>query len=192
MLTEPLAVTLQVVEVLEGLGVPYFIGGSLASAVHGVVRATMDVDMVADLRQAQIAPFVAGLGEAFYADDEMIRSAIKHRSSFNLIHLETMFKVDIFILKPRDYDQQQIQRRVYQTLSKNLESKAYIASAEDIILAKLEWYQMGGGVSDRQWQDVLNVMRVQAEMLDQEYLHHWAKELDILELLQRAIEEAAK
>lgn len=192
MLPEPLAVTLQVVEVLEELGVTYFIGGSLASAVHGVVRATMDVDLVADLQLAQIAPFVASLGESFYADDEMIRSAIEQRSSFNLIHLETMFKVDIFILKRRDFDQQQIQRRVYQTLSENLKRKAYIASAEDIILAKLEWYQMGGGVSDRQWHDVLNVIRVQAEMLDQEYLHHWAEELDIFELLERAMEEAAK
>jgi hypothetical protein len=191
-LTEPLDVTLQVVAALERLEVPYFIGGSMASAMYGLVRATIDVDMIADLGSNQVDSFVAILGDDFYADAEMIRSAIKHQGSFNLIHLETMFKVDIFIIKNRAYDQQQLLRRVNLQLTKDPLSNAYVASPEDIILSKLEWYRLGGGVSDRQWKDVLNVIRVQSGSLDLPYLHQWADELGIFELLQRAINEASE
>ncbi len=190
MLPESIAVTLQVVEALERLEVPYFIGGSLATAVHGVARTTMDVDFVADLRLEHVEPFVQALGSAFYADDEMIRSAIRHRSSFNLIHREAMFKVDIFIRKERPFDQAQFERRISQPLVVDLEQTAYVASPEDNILAKLEWYHMGGEVSDRQWGDVLNVLKVQAERLDRAYLRHWATQLGVSNLLELALSEA--
>lgn len=190
MLPESIAVTLQVVEALERLEVPYFIGGSLATAVHGVARTTMDVDFVADLRLEHVEPFVQALGSAFYADDEMIRSAIRHRSSFNLIHREAMFKVDVFIRKERPFDQAQFERRISQPLVVDLEQTAYVASPEDNILAKLECYHMGGEVSDRQWGDVLNVLKVQAERLDRAYLRHWANQLGVSNLLELALSEA--
>ena len=190
MLTEPLAVTQQVVNVLESLDIPYFIGGSLASAVHGVVRATMDVDLVADMRLEQVEPFVQRLGEDFYADAAMIRDAIRRHSSFNLLHLQTMFKVDIFIRRQRAYDRSQFERRISQTLSLDPEMAAYIASPEDTILAKLEWYRQGGEVSDRQWRDVRNVIDVQADRLDWAYLRQWAAQLDLSDLLERVRNEA--
>ena len=87
--TEPVAVTLLVIDALEQLGVAYAIGGSLASTVHGVVRATLDTDLVADLRREQAAPLVQALGPAFYADEAAIREAVERRSSFNLIHLSS-------------------------------------------------------------------------------------------------------
>jgi len=96
MLTEPIAVTTLVTDTLENLGVTYAIGGSLASAVHGVMRATMDADLVADLQMEHIEPLAQALGDAFYADVEMMREAVRHHSSFNVIHLDTMFKVDVF------------------------------------------------------------------------------------------------
>ena len=96
MLAEPIAVTMMVADALEALGVPYAIGGSFASAVHGVMRATMDADLVADLRMEHAEPLAQALGDAFYADVEMMRDAIRRHGSFNLIHLETMFKVDVF------------------------------------------------------------------------------------------------
>lgn len=104
MLPEQVAVTMVVADALEALGVQYAIGGSFASALHGVMRATMDVDLVADLQQEDVAPFVQALGDAFYADAEMMRGAIARHRSFNLIHLDTMFKVDVFVARPRDWE----------------------------------------------------------------------------------------
>jgi hypothetical protein len=192
MLTEPIAVTLLVIEILESLHVPYFIGGSLASAVHGVVRATMDVDLVADLGLEHVEPLARALGDAFYADAEMMRDAVRRRGSFNLIHLETMFKVDVFVSKERPFDQVQFERRVLQTLTTDPDRAAYVASAEDIILAKLEWYHLGGQASNRQWRDVQNVLKVQGDQLDLHYLDHWAAQLGLRDLLERALSEVAQ
>jgi hypothetical protein len=191
MLAEPIVVTLLVADALEALGVPYAVGGSLASAVHGVMRATMDVDLVADLRIEQVEPLAQALGDAFYADVEMMRNAVPQRSSFNLIHLETMFKVDVFVAKPRAFDRSQLARRQLQVLSEDPECHAYVTSAEDIVLAKLEWYRLGGETSDRQWRDVLGVLKVQGDRLDREYMQRMAAELSVADLLRRAFEEAA-
>jgi hypothetical protein len=190
MLTEPIAVTMKVVDVLEMLDIPYFIGGSMATAVHGVARATMDVDLVADLKPRQIGPLIVSLGEDFFADEQMIRSAVKRGISFNLIHKATMFKVDIFPSKNRPFEQSQFKRRVAYTLADDLKETAYVASPEDNILAKLEWYRLGGEVSDRQWQDILNVIKIQGDRLDQVYLEKWADQLKVSDLLQRALDES--
>jgi hypothetical protein len=101
MLPEPVAVTLQVVEVLDALGVPYLIGGSFASSVYGAYRATADVDLVADLQFEQVEPLVRALREQFYIDTELVRDAIRYRRSFSAIHLTTLFKVDVFIQQRR-------------------------------------------------------------------------------------------
>ena len=190
MVPEPIQATLLVVEALEALGVPYLIGGSLASAVHGVVRTTMDADLVADLRPEHAEPLAQALGDAFYVDAASIRDAIRHRSSFNVIHLESMFKVDIFIPKQRPFDRTQLQRRTKQVIATEPEREAYVATAEDTILAKLEWYRRGGEVSDRQWQDVLGVLKVQGNRLDLAYLRQWAASLGVSDLLEKALTEA--
>lgn len=187
MLAEPIAVTLRVTEILEQLDIAYVIGGSMAGAVHGVMRATMDVDLVADLGPEHAAPLVKALGDAFYADVDTINQAIRQHTSFNLLHLQTMFKVDIFVAKHRLFDQAQLDRRQLQQLSLEPERYAYVASAEDVILAKLEWYRMGGEVSDRQWQDVLGVFKMQSDQLDMAYLHRMADQLDVDDLLQKIL-----
>jgi hypothetical protein len=192
MLSEPVAVTLLVIEALEGLGVPYLIGGSLASAVHGVARATVDTDLVVDLRLEHAEQLAQALSGAFYVDAESIRDAIRHRSSFNVIHLETMFKVDVFVRKQRPFDQAQFERRMAQVVATDPERTAYVASPEDTVLTKLEWYRMGSEVSDRQWRDVLGVLKVQGERLDLEYLRRWATALGVADLLEQALVQAGR
>ena len=187
MLPEPIQVTLKVVTAFERLGIPYLIGGSLASAVYGIVRATMDADLVADIKSSHISSLVSLLENEFYIDGEMILDAIQHNSSFNLIHLETMFKVDVFVLKQRSFDINQMQRRISQPVGDSPEDRAFFSTAEDIVLAKLEWFRAGGETSERQWRDILGMLDIQGERLDFEYLQKWAAILGIQDLLQRAI-----
>jgi hypothetical protein len=97
MLPEPLAITILVTGFLENLGVPYLISGSLASTLYGMVRTTQDTDLIAELRIEHIPPFVTALQNEFYIDEEMISGSIRNNSCFNIIHRESMFKVDIFI-----------------------------------------------------------------------------------------------
>jgi hypothetical protein len=183
-------VTLLVTQALEKIGIRYAVGGSLSSSLHGVMRSTLDVDIVADLRLEQIPPLIAAFSEEFYADDEMMRHAIQRRGSFNLIHYETSFKVDIFVAKLRAFDQMQLQRRIRSVVATDPEREIYLTSPEDVILSKLEWFRMGGEVSDRQWRDVLGVLKARSGELDLAYLRQGAKELEVDTLLERAIQEA--
>jgi hypothetical protein len=190
MQNEPVEVTLKVTGVLESLGVPYFIGGSLASTLYGMVRTTQDSDIVAEMRLEHLAPFVAALQDEFFVDDEMIVEAIRRHSSFNIIHRETMFKVDVFIPRPRPFLQAQLSRAQRQTFTFETEVSTKFASPEDTILSKLEWYRMGGEVSDRQWRDILGMLKTQAGELELDYLRKWAVELKVGDLLERALREA--
>ncbi len=180
---EPIRVTLLVAGTLERLGVNYLIRGSLA-------RATMDTDIVAEMRDEHVEAFVEALSSTFYLDTGMIRDAVHTHDSFNIIHLESLFKVDIFIPKERKFDRLQMTRRSPYVLSTEPEQSAYVASAEDIILAKLEWYRLGGEVSERQWRDILGVMKIQTGRLDLNYLKDGAGMLEVTDLLERAIKEA--
>ena len=191
MLNEITRITLFVTQTLEQLDIPYAVGGSLASSLHGIMRATLDVDIVADMRLEHILPLVAALSQEFYADGEMMRDAIERHSSFNLIHYETAYKVDIFIPKLRPYGRIQLERRQKSVIATNPEQSVYVTSPEDTILAKLEWYRLGGEVSDRQWRDILGVIKTRADELDLIYLQKWAAELQVVDLLERAVREAA-
>lgn len=190
MQNEPIEVTLKVTGVLEKLGVPYLIGGSLASTLYGMVRTTQDSDIIAEMRPEHIQSFVSSLQNEFFIDEEMIADSIQRNSSFNIIHRETMFKVDVFIPRPRPFQQSQISRAQSQTFNLESEISANFASPEDVILSKLEWYRMGGEVSDRQWTDVLGVLKTRAGELDLDYLRKWAQELKVTDLLERALKES--
>jgi hypothetical protein len=187
---ETARITLLVTGTLERLGILYAVGGSLASSLHGVMRSTLDVDIVTDMRPEHVPALVAALAKEFYADENMMRDAIARRGSFNLIHFDTAFKVDIFIRKLRPFDQNQLARRRPAIIATDPEQSVYVASPEDTILAKLEWYRLGGEVSERQWRDVLGVLLTRAGELDRDYMCRWAAELQISDLLERALREA--
>ncbi|PJH74743.1 MAG: hypothetical protein CO064_10345 [Anaerolineae bacterium CG_4_9_14_0_8_um_filter_58_9] len=189
MQNEPVEVTFKVTRVLEKLSVSYLIGGSLASTLYGMVRTTQDSDIVAEMRLEHLQPFVAALQDEFYIDGEMIAESIRRNSSFNIIHRETMFKVDVFIPRPRPFLQSQLARAQKQTFTFETEVSAKFASPEDTILSKLEWYRMGGEVSDRQWRDILGVLKTRAGELDLDYLRKWANELKVTDLLERTLKE---
>jgi hypothetical protein len=181
-----------VVKAFEKIGVSYYLGGSVASSAYGIARATLDVDLVADLSAQHVNSLTEMLKSDYYIDKEMILDAIKRHSSFNLVHLETMLKVDIFIIKDRPYDGMAFQRKRKDTLDEEQgAAEFYLASPEDIILNKLEWFQMGGKVSERQWHDVLGIMKVQRGLMDKEYLRRWAAELGISDLLEQAFRDAS-
>jgi hypothetical protein len=190
MKNEPIEVTLKVTGVLEQLGIPYLIGGSLASTLYGMVRTTQDSDIIAEMRPEHIQPFVTSLQNEFFMDEEMIAESIRRNSSFNIIHRETMFKVDVFIPRPRPFLQSQIARAQRQTFDLESEISANFASPEDTILSKLEWYRMGGEVSERQWRDVLGILKTRAGELDLDYLRKWAQELKVTDLFERVLSES--
>lgn len=183
-------VALEVIKVFENLNIPYYIGGSLASSAFGVARSTMDVDLVADIKVEHASVLEKRLGADFYVEREMIEKAIEKHSSFNLIHLETMFKIDVFISTDQPFDKTVLSRRRPQRAMPESDRQIYFSSPEDIILRKLLWFKKGQEAASLQWNDVLGVMKVQREALDLEYLKRWADKLRILELLKKALLEA--
>lgn len=176
-----------VVRALEELGVRYFVGGSLASSVYGVPRASIDADVVAELEQRHVAPLLARLAGAYYVDEEKARAAIRARRSFNLIHLGTVYKVDLFVTRGRPFDRLAFERARPRALDERDAGHLYaVASPEDTILAKLEWFRLGREVSERQWSDVVGMIRAGGEALDRQYLETWAAALGVEDLLKRA------
>jgi len=186
---EPLAVMMQVIKALKQLQIPYFIGGSIASNFYGVARSTLDADIVAAIRPDQVDVLVELLQPVFYIDAGAIRDAVQRKRCFNAIHLATMFKVDIFVAGEDAFTREQFHRRQSQVVMQEPEQTAFIATVEDMILTKLQWYKAGGGVSDRQWRDVLEMLKACREQLDSEYLERWATELGVDELLEKARKE---
>jgi hypothetical protein len=180
-----------VVEALGALGVRYYLGGSVASSAHGIARASLDADLVAELESAHVEPLTIRLGSAYYVPTERLRMAIATRSSFNLIHLATMFKIDVFVSKGRRFDRLAADRAWPQAIDESPDAPRFrVASPEDTVLAKLEGFRRGGEVSERQWWDVVGVLRV-TENADREYLRQEARELGVIDLLERALADAA-
>ena len=179
-----------VARLLEQQGIPYVLVGSLASSIHGMYRSTADIDVVADVRSDQVIPLLTTLQENFYVDEHAVREAIDQRQSFNAIHFDSVFKVDIFIPKSDEFSKKQLERRQLRKLTPDSDQMVYVATAEDTMLAKLRWYVSGGRVSNTQWTDVVGIIGSSSSILDLEYLRDWAARLGLTELLDRAFAEA--
>lgn len=187
---EAFQVLLEVTRILEELDVPYVVGGSLASSLHGIPRSTQDADLVAALRADHIQPFIGRVEGTFYLSPERVETAVRRRTSFNLIHLKTMIKVDLFVFSETPLARQEMARRQVLPIPGEPEAHLQIASPEDTILQKLLWYRKGGGVSERQWNDILGVIKVQGKALDLRYLEEWAEQSGIEDLLARAFTDS--
>jgi hypothetical protein len=187
---DPLVVVARLADVFAQLGISYAVGGSLASSVYGVPRATNDVDIVADVKYAHIDLLKKALEHDFYMAEELINEAIRDRSSFNVIHLATMFKADIFIPRQDTLSHEELNRAREETVQISGASRVIrFASPEDTILQKLLWYRLGGGISEQQWNDIQGVLKVQGPLLDFQYLERSAVILQISDLLERARKE---
>ena len=148
------------------LNIPYHIGGSIASSAYGFPRTTVDADLAAEITSKSVPKLVQRLETDYFIQESAIGEAIKYERSFNLIHLETAFKIDIFVLKRRRLDREAISRKQKESLDETGEFCFYLASPEDTILYKLEWFSKGSGVSQRQWDDVIGVLKVQKHQLE--------------------------
>jgi hypothetical protein len=178
--------------VLDELGIRYFAGGSVASSVHGVARFTQAVDLAADLKPEQTEVLAARLNSAFYADAGQMREGIEYGRAFHVIHFASGFKIDIFPLRQDSFHRGELERsarRVW-AVEPGSQVELQVASAEDIVLEKLVWYERGGQTSDRQWNDVLGVATTHA--LDLKYTREWALELGVADLVERLLVEASQ
>jgi hypothetical protein len=178
-----------VLDTLHRLGVRHFVGGSIASSAHGTPRASIDADVVAELLPAHAAPLVSALRGSYYVPEQRLSDAIAQRASFNVIHLDTMVKVDVFVSQDRPFDRRALARARPAPLDGR--RAIPVSSAEDTVLAKLEWFRRGGDVSERQWTDVVGILRTGGN-LDAGYLWEGAREIDVADLLHRALDEVEK
>lgn len=186
-----LAALTPLIDLLDRLGIAWYVGGSVASTVHGRFRATNDVDLIAGLRAEHAEALCVALDADHYIDEDSIRDAVRRRSSFNLLHFETGLKIDVFVAADSEYEARVRARRVLQPVGGGSSARPlWIASAEDTILAKLAWYRRGGEVSERQWSDIQGVMELRDRDLDIDYLRRWAPVLGVADLLERALREA--
>jgi len=177
-------------DALESIGIDYVIGGSIASSLYGKVRFTQDVDMTVEPFEGKADEFFRLVRTHFYISWDTMQQALTQRSSFNVVHLESAFKIDVFIQKDTEFERQLLSRRRFMKLSERFKKAFSVVSAEDIVLLKLRWYQQGGCSSERQWEDILSVLEVQTDKLDFEYLKKWSAILGVNELLEKAVSEA--
>jgi hypothetical protein len=180
-----------VVAQFKRLGIPYYVGGSLAASIYGLSRTTLDADLVADLKPEHAALLTAALQPAYYVNQNMILDAIARKSCFNVIYLANSFKVDVFVQRGRTYDRTVFLRTRQDNFGSEGPAEQFcFLSPEDLLLAKLEWYRLGDQASDRQWRDIIEVMKAQHKTLDRSYLEKWAAELGVADLLEKAWKES--
>lgn len=182
---DPIAVALTAVSTLNSLGIISTIGGSIASSFAGEPRSTIDIDIVAAIEGRHVLALCQALSPAFYVDAGALDRAVSTRGSVNLIHQATMLKVDIFVAGGTPLDRQQLARR--RPVEVRPGEVLHVHPPEDILLQKLRWFRLGGEVSDRQWRDVLGIVRVQAARLDVDYLRTHAPSIGVDDLLERAL-----
>jgi hypothetical protein len=176
-----------VVAAFRTLGIPHFVGGSVASSFHGATRTTMDVDVVCELTEDRISSFVALFDSNFYLSEPAVRDAVRRKSCFNLIHMPTSFKVDVFVSRGRPFDAEAMRRASLQNVGDDRTLEVPIATAEDTIISKLEWYRLSNETSERQFDDVTRLIRLLGDAADRDYLNRAAESVGVADLLGKLL-----
>lgn len=172
----------------DAAGIPYLVGGSVASTVHGEPRGTLDVDFAVHMEPAQAEGLRAALAERFIVDVLSIREAALAKRMFNAIHSELFVKADVHVRESTGHSKAEMDRAMEVELT-GAGGLVRVASPEDVVLRKLWWFREGGEVSERQWRDVLGVLRVRGDRLELDHMERWAGALGVEELLSRALGE---
>jgi hypothetical protein len=176
-------------KVLDSLGVSWVLGGSLASSIVGEPRATMDIDVAVAIDLEHIDRLVAAVEDDYYVSADQAREAVVRHSSFNLIHYESGMKVDLFPLSDDPLDVRQLAGREHIDIAPGV--AVWVGAAPDQVLRKLRWYELGGETSERQWRDVLSILRVQGDRIDRPRLLVDAGLLGLGGLVAKALQEVA-
>ncbi len=186
----PLSFALLIAEKLDLLEVPYVLGGSVASSFFGEPRTTVDVDFAVQLARQSLDQMLDTWGLDFYIPENSASIAVANRSSFNVLHHASGIKVDLFVLGHTILDHHQFQRRVHVIAQHNPVRQLWVTAPEDLILRKLDWYRLGGQVSDRQWRDVIGLIVTQHDYLDIDHIRRVAREIDLTDLVLAAFSDA--
>ena len=174
------------------LGVRHYVGGSVASSFHGATRSTMDVDVVAEMPDIAVSECLMYFNNDFYVNETAIREAIRRKSCFNLIHLPTAFKVDVFVSRNRPFDITAMNRARIAHFGDSHAVEIHVATAEDVIISKLEWYRKTSETSERQRDDVVRLLKLLGDTADLEYLKASAESVGVRDLLERLLTEASE
>lgn len=167
---------------LEATGIPYMVVGSVAGSFHGEPRTTIDVDIVIDPGAESLRRFVDSLPASdYYVSDTAAMEAFSRRTSFNVIHVATSGKVDLLVRRERPFSRVEFERRITVPL---FGRPTPVATAEDTVLAKLEWAK--AGESERQLRDVARIVAVSGDSFDMEYLNRWIAELGLADEWRQA------
>jgi hypothetical protein len=193
-IADPIELAQKIASILLPLNIPYVVGGSVASSLLGENRSTQDLDLVIDLEARIAQRLIDAMSGEFYISESAVNEAIAksrtapRESSFNVIYLPSMEKADIFVMSSDDpFSASVMSRRQLYPISGLTEEGIYIYSPEDIVLQKLSWYKLIPGGSQKQWRDVLGVLKVQEERLDLVYMNQWAVTLKVTDLLSGAL-----
>lgn len=180
-----------VLRIFDQFGIGYAIGGSIASSMHGIGRMTRDADVSVEPFPALEAAVIAAFDpDVFYVSGVAVREAVRSRESFNIIHPESGFKIDVFVLKMEPFEQSAFSRRQFVTFADEPEQPVAFYTSEDVVLFKLRWFRLGGESSDQQWSDILGILRTQSTRLDATYLDQWSTTIGVADLWARARGEA--
>ena len=186
---EVIEALLPLIQAFDQLGISYYIGGSVSSSLHGLPRRTQDVDVIVDIPPAQVHSLFQLLQNEYYLDEQALDDLVRRSFPYNVLHLKTMMKVDLIPLKRRAFTKEEARRAQPQVLEIGT-PPLKVATAEDALLTKLEWFEMGGRSSSRQWNDILGIIRQQGTALDLVYLRQWADLLSVRALLEQALTDA--